>query len=147
MNIQQDFEELLGLLEDNFVKYLIVGGYAVAFHGFPRLTKDIDIFYDNSTENANKIIHCLVTFGFPKSDLDIKTFTTYGNIITFGVEPVRVDFISKISGVKFEKAWKNRIRGRYGNIEVNFIGRIELIKNKQSTDRPRDKLDAEELSA
>ena len=131
MNIQQNFEELLRLLEDKSVKYLVVGGYAVAFHGFPRLTKDIDFFYDNSSENANKILSCLIAFGFPKSDLDIETFTTNGNIITFGVEPVRIDFINEISGVKFEEAWKNRIRGRYGAIEVNFIGRVDLIKNKQ----------------
>jgi len=147
MNIQQDFEELLALLEDNSVKYLIVGGYAVAYHGFPRLTKDIDFFYDNSKENSAKIKYCLVQFGFPEKDLKIETFTTYGNIITFGVEPVRVDFISKISGVKFDEAWGNKIRGKYGDVEVNFIGRIELIKNKLSTNRPKDKIDAEELSA
>jgi len=146
MNIQQDFEELLALLEDNSAKYLIVGGYAVAYHGFPRLTKDIDLFYDNSEENSAKIIDCLVKFGFPKSDLEIKTFSTYGNIITFGIEPVRVDFISKISGVQFEEAWGNRIRGHYGKVEANFIGRIELIKNKMSTGRSKDKIDAEELS-
>lgn len=99
MNIQQDFEELLGLLEDSSVKYLIVGGYAVAFHGFPRLTKDIDFFYDNSKENVDKIINCLIKFGFPKSDLDVKTFITFGNIITFGVEPVRVDFINQYDAV------------------------------------------------
>jgi predicted nucleotidyltransferase len=91
MNIQQDFRELLKLLEDNSVKYLIVGGYAVAFHGFPRLTKDIDIFFENSRENAEKIFDCLVKFGFPENDLDVETFMTSGNIITFGVEPVRVE--------------------------------------------------------
>ena len=146
MNIQQDFEELLKLLEDNSAEYLIVGGYAVAFHGFPRLTKDIDIYYDNSKENSEKIKNCLVRFGFPEKNLNIETFTTHGNIITFGVEPVRVDFINKISGIQFAEAWENRIRGRYGKVEVSFIGRKELIKNKNSTDRPRDKIDAEELS-
>jgi len=145
MNIQQDFKELLKLLEDNSVKYLIVGGYAVAFHGFPRLTKDIDFFYDNSRENVEKIIHCLVNFGFPRSDLDSDTFIKSGNIVTFGIEPVRVDFLNEISGVLFEDAWKNKMRGNYGDIAVNFIGRIDLIKNKLSTNRPKDKLDVEEL--
>ena len=145
MNIQQDFKELLKLLEDNSVKYLIVGGYAVAFHGFPRLTKDIDIFFENSNENVEKICECLEKFGFPRSDLDLEAFMISGNIITFGVEPVRVDFINEISGVEFEDAWHNRVRGKYGDIPVNFVGRIELIKNKTSTDRPKDKLDAEEL--
>ena len=145
MNIQQDFKELLGLLEDNSVKYLIVGGYAVAFHGFPRLTKDIDFFFDNSKENVKKICDCLVSFGFPETDLQEDAFLASGNIITFGIEPVRVDFINEISGVDFEEAWKNRVRGNYGEVLVNFIGRVELIKNKTSTDRPKDRLDAEEL--
>jgi predicted nucleotidyltransferase len=145
MNIQQDFKELLKLLEDNSVKYLIVGGYAVAFHGFPRLTKDIDFFFENTEENVGKILNSLEQFGFPKQDLDIKSFTTLGNIITFGVEPVRVDFINEISGVSFQEAWEHRVRGKYGDIAVHFIGRIELIRNKISTDRPKDKLDAEEL--
>lgn len=125
---------------------MIVGGYAVAFHGFPRLTKDIDFYFDNSNGNVKKIICSLVDFGFPEADLNVEMFTSEGNIITFGVEPVRVDFINKISGVNFEEAWNNKIRGKYGNVEVNFIGRAELIKNKSSTDRPKDKLDAEELS-
>jgi predicted nucleotidyltransferase len=146
MNIQQDFEELLKLLEDNSVLYMIVGGYAVAYHGFPRLTKDIDIFFENSEGNVGKIIHSLTAFGFSEADLDPETFTTEGNIITFGVEPVRVDFINQISVVKFDEAWSNKVRGKYGTIEVNFIGRTELIKNKSSTDRPRDKLDVEELT-
>ena len=146
MNTQQDFEELLKLLEGNSARYMIVGGYAVAFHGFPRLTKDIDIYFDNSIENVNKIICSLVDFGFPETDLKVDIFTPDGNIITFGVELVRVDFINQISGIDFNEAWNNKIRGNYGNIEVNFIGRLELIKNKLSTDRPKDKLDAEELS-
>jgi len=146
MNIQQDFEELLRLLENNSVRYMIVGGYAVAYHGFPRLTKDIDFYFDSSNENVEKIICSLVSFGFPETDLNIEMFISEGNIITFGVEPVRVDFLNQISGVNFEDAWDNKIRGKYGNVEVNFIGRVELIKNKSSTDRPKDKLDVEELS-
>ena len=145
MNIQQDFEELLKLLENNSVKYMIVGGYAVAFHGFPRLTKDIDFYFDSSDENVEKIIKSLVGFGFPEKDLSFDMFTSVGNIITFGVEPVRVDFLNQISGIGFEEAWNNKIRGKYGKVEVNFIGRTQLIKNKTSTDRPKDKLDAEEL--
>ena len=147
MNIQQDFEGLLKLLEDNHARYMIVGVYAVAYHGFPRLTKDIDIFFDNSKENVKKIIRTLVAFGFPEADLNVETFTTEGNIITFGVEPVRVDFINQISGVKFNEAWSNKVRGKYGKVDVNFIGLKELLKNKTSTNRPKDKLDAEELSS
>ena len=146
MHIQKDFEELLRLLEDNSVKYLIVGGYAVAFHGFPRLTKDIDFFYDSSVKNVRNILTALTQFGFPEHDLKEDTFTTRGNIITFGIEPVRVDFVNELSGVTFDKAWKNRVRGKYGDITVTFIGRKDLIKNKSSTPRSKDKLDVEELS-
>ena len=146
MNIQQDFEELLKLLEDNSTRYMIIGGYAVAYHGFPRLTKDIDFFFDNSEENVKKIICSLIAFGFPEVDLHIEGFTTEWNIITFGVEPVRGDFINRISGMNFDEAWNNKVRGKYGEVEVNFIGRIELIKNKSSTNRLKDKLDVEELS-
>jgi len=116
MHIQPDFEELLRLLEDSKAEYLIVGGYAVAFHGYPRLTKDIDIFYNCSLQNANKVRNALVQFGFPPNDVGIELFTAKGNILTFGVEPVRVDFINEIAGIEFANAWTNRIRGEYGDI-------------------------------
>lgn len=145
MNIQQDFEELLALLEKYNVDYMIVGGYAVAFHGFPRFTKDIDIFFDLSESNIDKVIEVLEKFGFSKSALNRNFFTEEGNIVTFGVAPVRVDFVNKIDGVEFSDAKGNRVRGRYGDIEVYFIGKQDLIKNKSATTRTRDKADVEEL--
>ena len=84
INIQQDFEELLQLLEEHKIKYLIVGGYAVAFHGYPRFTKDIDIYYNVSPENIRKLQKALLTFGFTPEDIPAGTFSTKGNIITFG---------------------------------------------------------------
>lgn len=146
MNIQQDFEELLKLLEEHKIKYLIVGGYAVAFHGYPRFTKDIDIYYNVSPENIRKLQKALLTFGFTPEDIPAGTFSTKGNIITFGVEPVRVNIINDINGVEFNDAWEKRVRGKYGKVEVNFIGKIDLIKNKTSTSRLQDKADAEKLS-
>ncbi len=146
MTIQRDFEELLALLEKNEVEYLIVGGYAVAFHGYPRFTKDIDIYYSRTETNADKIQKALIEFGFSSTALPKELFLTGGNIVTFGVEPVRVDFINEIAGIEFQSAWKKKVRGRYGGIEANFIGRIDLIKNKLSTERLQDKADAEKLS-
>jgi hypothetical protein len=146
MNIQQDFEELLRLLEEYKVEYLIVGGYAVAFHGYPRFTKDIDIYYNDSSANIKKLQTALAKFGFPPQDLPADLFLTKGNIITFGVEPVRVDIINDISGVEFNDAWDKKVRGKYGAVQVNFIGKIDLIKNKSSTPRLQDKADAEKLS-
>jgi hypothetical protein len=147
MNIQHDFKELLRLLEEHKVEYLIVGGYAVAFHGFPRFTKDIDIYYHNSPGNIPKLRKALSRFGFTSKDLPARLFTQPGNIITFGVEPVRVDIINEIAGVTFTQAWEKRSRGVYGGIKVNFIGKSDLIQNKLSTKRLQDKVDAEKLEA
>jgi hypothetical protein len=146
MNIQQDFKELLKLLEEHNIEYLVVGGYAVAFHGYPRFTKDIDIYYNNSSINIAKLQKALSQFGFTSKDLPADLFQTKGNIITFGVEPVRVDIINDISGVEFHDAWTKRVRGNYGNVAINFISKIDLIKNKTSTPRLQDKADAEKLS-
>lgn len=145
MITQQHFEELLRLLEENKTEYVIVGGYAVAFHGYPRFTKDIDIFFRNSTENIKKVIGALVTFGFPESELPFSLFSETGNIIQFGVSPLRVDIINEIDGVSFDEAFRNSVRGKYGSVEVNFIGRIQLIKNKKESGRPQDIVDAEKL--
>jgi hypothetical protein len=146
MHIQQDFEELLALLEKHKVKYMVVGGYAVAFHGYPRFTKDIDVFYERTPENVKNLMKVLVAFGFPPAELSEDIFKTKGNIITFGVEPVRVDIINDISGIEFGEAWPSHVRGKYGKTEVNFIGKLELIKNKSSTKRSKDKVDVEGLS-
>jgi hypothetical protein len=146
MIIQQDFKELLALLEKHQVEYMIVGGYAVAFHGYPRFTKDIDVYFDKSDENICKIIRVLVEFGFSEGELPADLFKKAGSIVTLGVAPVRVDFLNEIDGVGFIEARQNRVRGKYGNVDVYFIGKEDLIKNKQSTSRTRDKLDAEEIS-
>ncbi len=146
MNIQQDFKELLELLEKHNVDYMIVGGYAVAFHGFPRFTKDIDIFFSTAPENIEQIIEALTEFGFPKTELKSELFLAEGDLITFGVAPVRVDFINKIDGVDYPNARKRRVRGKYGDNEVYFIGKEDLLQNKKSTTRAKDKADVEELS-
>jgi len=146
MNTQKDFEELLELLTKHKVKYLIVGGYAVAFHGYPRFTNDIDIFYEMSEENVKKITECLVNFGFSHSEVNGKLFLKKGNIVVIGVEPLRVDFINDIDGVEFAAAWENRIKGKYGSVEVHFISKTDLIENKSKTQRSEDKLDVEKLT-
>ena len=146
MNIQPDFEELLRLLEEHKVEYLIVGGFAVAYHGYPRFTKDIDIFFRGTGENIQKLRRALIEFGFADNELPQDLFQKEGNIVTFGTEPVRVDMMNGIDGIDFQTAWINRQRGKYGKTEVNFIGRNELIKNKKSTSRAQDKADAEKIS-
>jgi len=146
MNIQPDFEEFLQLLEKHKVDYMIVGWYAVAFHGYPRFTKDIDIFFDKSPGNVSRLRRALVDFGFQEKDLPPEAFKEKGNILTFGVVPVRIDLVNDIDGLTFGEAKRNTVRGRYGKAKVTFIGLKDLIRNKSSTRRARDKADIEELA-
>ena len=146
MNIHPDFEELLRLLEEHGVEYMIVGGYAVAYHGHPRFTKDIDLFFRVTDDNAQRLRHALVAFGFRKENLPLEAFTTVGNVLTFGVVPTRVDLINDIDGVTYDEARPDVVRGRYGDVEVNFIGLADLVKNKKATPRAKDKGDVEELT-
>lgn len=146
MNIQPDFKELLALLEKHQVEYMIVGWYAVAFHGYPRFTKDIDVYFENSDENIKKTISALIEFGFSEDELSPDLFKKPGNIITLGVAPVSVDFLNEIDGVSFIEAKKHRVRGKYGDVDIYFIGKEDLLKNKRSTHRTKDKADAEEIS-
>ncbi len=145
MNTQPHFEELLRLLEENKVEYVIVGGYAVSFYGYPRFTKDIDIFFKSSVENVVKIKRALVAFGFSHENLPDSIFYEQGNIIQFGIEPMRVDILNEIDGVGIDEALSHSVRGKYGIIEINFIGINELIKNKEASGRDQDKLDAKKL--
>ena len=145
MNTQSDFEELLKLLEENNVAYMIVGGYAVAFYGYPRFTKDIDIFFQRDLGNIEKLKAALCSFGFDKSALPDHFFTEEGNIIKFGIEPVRIDLINKIDGVLFENINSRTVRGQYGEIKVTFIGKEDLITNKKASGHAQDIADLEKL--
>jgi hypothetical protein len=124
---------------------MIIGGYAVAFHGFVRFTKDIDIYFLCDQANIRRLRGALVDFGFAEQEIPTSVFSQKGDIIKFGIEPVRIDLINDIGGVQFIEAEKRVTRGRYGNIEVNFINLIDLLNNKLSTGRPQDKVDAEKL--
>lgn len=146
MNTQPDFEDFLKLLETHQVDYMIVGGYAVAFHGFPRFTKDIDIFFDVSAENIDRLRRVLVEFGFQEESVPSEMMRTMGNVLAIGVAPVRIDLVNHIDGVDFAQARVNMVRGTYGSVAVNFIGREDLIRNKSSTTRSKDRLDVEELT-
>lgn len=147
MNIQPHFEELFELLERHGVDYMVVGGYAVAFHGNPRFTKDIDIFFRAEAENVERLRAALVDFGFEPSDLPYEDFLDRKKVLTFGVPPNRVDLLNDISGVAFDDARPNIVRGGYGKVDVPFIGLSDLLRNKRSTSRTRDAADVEELES
>lgn len=145
MNTQPDFEDFLRLLERHRVEYMIVGGYAVAYHGFPRFTKDIDIFFSDVAENLLRLQAALVDFGFQASTVPVETLGKQDAVLAVGVEPVRIDLLNRIAGVTFDEARASTVRGRYGDVEVTFIGKEHLLLNKRATGRHRDLGDVEEL--
>ncbi|MEW6686046.1 MAG: hypothetical protein AB1393_07565 [Candidatus Edwardsbacteria bacterium] len=145
MRVEKDYEELLGLLNKNRVKYCIIGSYAVAFYAKPRYTKDMDILVEPNIENGKRIVKALNEFGFESLNLNEKDFSQEGRIIQLGYEPVRVDIITSIEGCNFKQIWENKEMGNYGKQKVFFIGINELIKNKQASNRHQDKADLDIL--
>lgn len=145
MQVLRDFRELLELLNEQKVKYVIVGGYAVAFHGAPRYTGDIDILVKPDRQNAARIIKALTDFGFASLKLKETDFEEPDITIQFGVAPVRVDIITSISGVTWQKAFQGRKKGKYGDVPVAYLGRKQLMENKKATGRPKDFADIEAL--
>lgn len=118
----------------------------MAFHGRPRFTKDIDVFIEPTAENAERLLSALADFGFGGLGLTIRDFTSPGKIVQLGVAPNRVDLLTAIDGVTFNDAWANRVPGPFGAATVDYIGRADLIRNKQASARPQDLLDVEDLA-
>jgi hypothetical protein len=145
MEVQQDFKELLELFNKHQVDFLIVGGYALAFHGAPRYTGDIDIFVKPSEENAQKILAALKDFGFGSLKLSAQDFAVENKVVQLGVSPVRIDIITSISGINWNTAFADREKGDYGNLPVYFIGRKQFIINKKALHRHKDLADIEAL--
>jgi hypothetical protein len=145
METQPDFRELLALFNVHHVEYLIVGGYALAFHGAPRFTGDLDIFVKPDAVNAQRILTALEAFGFASVGLTPNDFERPDQVIQLGVPPVRIDLITSITGVSWDEAWAGRVAGRYGDMPVSFIGREQFITNKRATGRTKDVADLEVL--
>ncbi|MBN1546363.1 MAG: hypothetical protein JW902_06865 [Syntrophaceae bacterium] len=145
MEIQSDFKELFEYFNAHDVLYVIVGSYALAFHGAPRYTGDIDIYVKPDKENAIKIIKALADFGFGAVELDVSDFASEDKVVQLGVSPVRVDILTSISGVDWATAFNGSEDGYYGNVPVKFIGRSEFILNKRASGRKKDLADLEAL--
>ncbi|MFC1892084.1 nucleotidyltransferase domain-containing protein [Thermodesulfobacteriota bacterium] len=145
MEIQQDFKELLGLFNAHNVDYMIVGGYALAFYGAPRYTGDLDIFIKPDEKNAERIMNALDEFGFGSTGIEKTDFLYDDKVVQLGVPPVRIDIITSISGVTWEKAFSSRVEGKYGNIPVSFIGKEQFIENKKAIGRKKDLADIEAI--
>lgn len=145
MEIQQDFKELLELFNKHNVEYVVVGGYALAFHGAPRYTGDMDILVNPDVINAGRIIAALEDFGFGSVGLTATDFESPDQIIQLGVPPVRVDIITSITGVSLKDAFSTRAKGKYGDTPVYFIGREQFLLNKRALGRKKDLADLEAL--
>jgi hypothetical protein len=145
METQPDFRELLALFNAHHVEYLIVGGYALAFHGAPRFTGDLDIFVHPEAANAQRILAALAAFGFASVGLSANDFERPDQVVQLGVPPVRIDLITSITGVSWDEAWTGRVTGRYGDIPVSYIGRAQFVANKRAIGRMKDVADLEGL--
>jgi hypothetical protein len=145
MEIQPDFKELLELLNAHNVDYIIVGAYALAFHGVPRFTGDIDIFVKPDPTNAERILTVLKKFGFGSLDLDKSDFQHPDKVIQLGVPPVRVDLLTSLTNVSWQQAYSGRVEGAYGEVPVYFLGREEFLINKKALGRKKDLADIEAL--
>ncbi len=145
MILNQDFKEFFQLLNANDVRYMIVGGYAVAYHGYPRYTKDIDIWIWVNPENADKVVKTLRDFGFESLGLQASDFLEAEIIIQLGYAPNRIDLIMGVPGVNFEECYAKRVEEEIGGISLSFIDLENLKKSKQASGRLQDLADIENL--
>jgi len=145
MEIPSDFRELLALFHNRQVEFLVVGGYALAFHGVPRATGDLDLWVRPDPTNAERVLKALEEFGFGALGLTRDDFVQAEKVIQLGLPPVRVDLLTSLTGVDWAAAATNSVPGVLGNVPARFIGKSDFIANKRATGRARDRADVEAL--
>ena len=138
-----DFVDLLRAFNAADVRFLVVGAYALALYGRPRATGDLDVWIDATPENAVRVVGALAAFGAPLADIAEDDFARPGVVYQIGVPPGRIDILTELTGVVFADAWPHRVRHPFGDVEVDFIGRDDFVRNKRATGRPRDLGDIE----
>jgi len=143
--LNQDFLEFTGLLAEENVEYLIVGGYAVGVHGFPRYTGDIDFFVAVHPANASRLVRVFQRFGFGELGLAESDFLQENFVIEIGREPRKIQVLTGIDGVEFDECYRNRLEVAHGGMRLPFIGREDLLRNKAASNRPKDQIDLSEL--
>jgi len=143
--LSPDFKEFIKLLNDHNVKYLIVGGYALAFHGHPRYTKDIDVWIESSMDNADKLLKVLSDFGFESIELSSSDFLVSDNVIQLGLPPNRIDILTSVDGINFGESSSKAKVITIDNIAIHLIGINDLITNKMASGRLQDLADVEKL--
>ena len=143
--LNRDFREFFQSLNDNGVRYLVVGGYAVAIHGHPRYTKDIDVWIEPDRDNASRTIAALAQFGFASLELVAEDFLEPDRIIQLGYPPARIDLLTSVPGVDFAACYPARVAATFVDVAVDFIDLANLRLAKRAAGRPQDVADLEEL--
>ena len=140
-----DFKEFLQLLHSNRVEYLLIGGYAVGYYGYPRATADIDIWVSTAPENAEKLVRVLKQFGFDLPQLSTELFTQDNQVIRMGRPPMRIEIITSISGVDFAECYRRKVEDKIDNIDIDIISLEDLKVNKKASGRYKDLDDLKHL--
>jgi len=143
--LNEDYRDMLSEFDAAGVEYLLVGGFAVAAHGWPRATGDMDLWVRPTPDNARRVMRALERFGAPVSDVSERDFQTPDIILQIGVSPRRIDIMTSVTGVDFDEAWRMRLVTEVGGLRVNVIGKDHLIANKSLTARPKDRADVRAL--
>jgi hypothetical protein len=145
MALQADWKEFLSLLNSNRVRYVVVGAHALAAHGQPRFTGDLDVLVEPTAANAKRVLEVLRLFGFGSLKISQSDLDRPGMVIRLGQAPVGIDLLTSISGVAFNSAWKNRVRTTLGGVRVAVLSVGDFVRNKKAAGRPKDLLDVELL--
>ena len=145
MILNQDFKEFIELLNANDVRYLVVGGYAVAIHGHPRYTKDLDIWIEAEASNAARVVTALKQFGFDALGLIAEDFLQPQQVVQLGYPPHRIDLLTSVAGTEFPECYENRSSVEIGGVTIAFIGLSDLKRNKAASGRPQDLADLGKL--
>lgn len=145
MKLHSDLRAFVELLNSRGVEYVVVGGHAVAFHGHPRFTGDIDFLIAATSDNASRVLACLAEFGFPDLGIAGDDLLQPGQVIQLGRPPNRIDLLTSISGVEFDEAWRTRVHGTLDGLPVAYLGRDALRANKLASGRAKDLADIEAI--
>jgi hypothetical protein len=143
--MNDDFVDLLRALSEADARFLVVGAYALAIHGHPRATGDLDVWVDPTPENADRVFGALQRFGAPLSDITPADFARPPLVYQIGVPPRRIDVLTALTGLTFEEAWPERLQRSIAGVEVSVIGRSAYLRNKKATGRPQDLADIARL--
>ncbi|MCG8604505.1 hypothetical protein MJD09_05825 [bacterium] len=143
--MNQDFREFIQSLNDNDVDYLVIGGYAVAFHGHPRYTKDLDIGLRLTKDNVQRLLNALDDFGFSSQDLRVEDFLNPDEVVQLGQPPNRIDLLTEVQGVDFDNCYQRRVEEDFNGVVVKFIDLENLRKNKKAAGRHQDLADLDHL--